>query len=389
MVDINSIGSSPSLDPWARTLDDDEERRRASARPGPAATRDVSELPELPDASAAAFARATKAAATPHPLLATGLSSADAAPCVDSAATPTPPAQGRLDAFMAAARPTYHIPGEQDVAVAAPFRMMSKVQLTEQEKCDPVMVRYAEQEKRVENNFQDLADIAATKGISSAQLEGLILRGRGTPEQVYALAQELIDKHKLPPPDGVHTAEQRVRQMMCDYGLGFDCAGYTQQAFLAAHGLTRAQAGFAPSIGDEGLFAPAAHGRFSRVAPENAGPGDLIVLGPPPGETYGHRLVVYDRHDLQPTELAAFHGRPEDMERLRAGRISVLQVDSSWGSAADPDQGGVERRTWLYDATSKQWGRVLPDNTVRFTQSGLPYDGFHPLRGVYHYPEAR
>jgi hypothetical protein len=388
MVDINSIGSSSPLDPWARQLDDDDERRRASAQSRPRAPRDVSELPELPDVNADLLARATKAA-TPHPLLAAGLRSADVAPCVDSSATPIPAAQRRLDAFMAAAEPKYHIPGEGDVAVAAPFRMVGKARLTEQEKKSPVLRRFAEQEQRVQSHSSELKDIAAKHGISAGQLKYVIQQGRGTPEQVRTLTQALIDAGKLPPPDGKSMPEQRVRQMMCDYGLGFDCAGYTQQAFLAARGITRAQAGFRPSVTDEGLFDPAASGRFSRVAPQNAGPGDLIVLAPPKGDVFGHRLVVYDRHDMQPMELRALHGRAEDMERLRTGRISVLQVDSSFGSGADPNKGGVERLTWVYDATSNQWGRIYPDNLVRFTYSGLPYDGFHPLVGVYHYPEAR
>jgi hypothetical protein len=103
MVDINSIGSSSSLDPWARQLDDDDDRRRAPAQSRPAAPRDVSELPELPDVNAGLLARATKASAAPHPLLAAGLRSADVAPCADSAATPVPEVQRRLDAFKATA----------------------------------------------------------------------------------------------------------------------------------------------------------------------------------------------------------------------------------------------------------------------------------------------
>jgi hypothetical protein len=276
-----------------------------------------------------------------------------------------------------------------DVAVAAPFRMTITIPLSEKDRKSRMMVEYEKQEQRVQSHSGDLETIAAKHGISAAQLKYVIQQGRGTPEQVRMLTQALIDGHKLPPPDGKQTPAQRVRQMMCDYGLGFDCAGYVQQAFLAARGLTRAQAGFAPSVSDEGLFAPAASGRFSRVAPQNARPGDVIVLAPPKGEAYGHRLVVYERHDMQPMEPRDWHGRVEDMETLRSGRISVFHVDSSWGSGADPQKGGVERLTWIYDATSNRWGRVHADNLVRFTYSGLPYDGFHPLVGVYHYPEAR
>src|SRR5208283_1143547 len=128
---------------------------------------------------------------------------------------------------------------------------------------------------------------------------------------------------------------------------------YTQQAFLSAHGITRGQAGFANPT-SEGLF-NLSPPHFARVAPENAVAGDIVSLGPPQGESVGHRAVVVDRHELTPAELERFACSPEDREKLRTGRVTVFEVDSSWGSGANPQEGGVQRHTWLYDASSGQW----------------------------------
>jgi cell wall-associated NlpC family hydrolase len=315
-------------------------------------------------------------------LLATGIASGDVAN-VDSAATPIPPVQRRLDAFRAAATPTYRLPDGSEVKVAAPFRMPARQEreLTPAEKRDDTSLRYATQEGRVEGHKGELAAIASKVGIGAGGLIALY-NGRGTPQQVHALTQALLDAGKLPVDDGKASAGTRVRQMMCDYGLGFDCAGYTQQAFLSARGLTRAQAGFANPT-SEGLFelSPA---HFTRVAPENAGPGDIVALGPPAGETVGHRAIIADRHELTAAELQRFGCTAPERAVLAAGHVTVFAVDSSWGSGADPSRGGVERHTWLYDSTTGLWGTVGAGETGTVRLSGLPY-GNHPLRGIYHY----
>jgi hypothetical protein len=379
MTDISAVGSS-SLDTWSASLDDDERRAASAPTTKAAPTRDLSELPELPDANAGLLARAARAASTPRPLLATGLASADVAN-VDSATTPAPTVQRRLDAFRAAATPMYHLPDGTDVTVAAPFRMPARQErdLTPAEKTDDTTARYAAVEGRVDGHKAELAAIASKVGIGPGGLVALY-NGRGTPQQVHALTQALLNAGKLPVGDD--KPADRVRRMMCDYGLGFDCAGYTQQAFLSARGLTRAQAGFTDPT-NEGLFAPSpAH--FTRVAPKNANAGDIVVLGPPEGETVGHRAVVADRHELTAAELQRLGCTGPERALLAAGHVTVFSVDSSWGSSADPSQGGVERHTWLYDSTTGLWGTVGAGDAGTVRLSALPY-GNHPLRGIYHY----
>ncbi len=206
---------------------------------------------------------------------------------------------------------------------------------------------------------------------------------------MHALTQALISAHKLPPTQNDESDVVRVRRMMCDYGIGFDCAGYTQQALLAAHGITRAQAGFAPAITNESLsnLSPA---HFKRVAPEDARAGDVLALAPPPNENVGHRVLVFDRHDASPEELARYCGTGVGAS-LDKAHLAVLSVDSSYGSSAHPAYGGVQRQTWLYDG--KQWGTLIPAHldaaknhvAERVEVHTLPYDGLHPLIGVYHY----
>jgi hypothetical protein len=156
----------------------------------------------------------------------------------------------------------------------------------------------------------------------------------------------------------------------------------TQQAFLSARGLTRAQAGFTNPT-SEGLFelSPA---HFTRVAPESAAPGDIVALGPPAGETVGHRAIIADRHELTAAELQRFGCTAPERALLAAGHVTVFAVDSSWGSSAYPSQGGVQRHTWLHDSTTGLWGTVGAGETGTVRLSGLPY-GNHTLRGIYHY----
>ncbi|MGD0530536.1 MAG: hypothetical protein ABSE49_35710 [Polyangiaceae bacterium] len=313
-----------------------------------------------------------------------GIPAGDVAP-VDSATTPAAPVQRGLDAFRATATPTYHLPDGTDVTVAAPFRMPARLerQLTPDEKKDPTTLRYAQQEGRVVGHQAELATIAGKAGIGPGGLVALYY-GHGTPQQVRAVTQGLLDAGKLPVGDGKPTSvANRVRQMMCDYGLGFDCAGYTQQAFLVAQGVTRAQVGFANPT-NEGLSALGPP-HFQRVAaPGDARPGDLVVLGPPDGETVGHRAIIAERHDLGAGELQRLGCSPTVRAMLAAGHVTVFSVDSSWGSGADPSLGGVQRHTWLYDATTGLWGTVGAGEGGVVRLSDRPYSD-HPLEGIYRY----
>jgi cell wall-associated NlpC family hydrolase len=388
MTDIAALSSSSSsLDPWASSIDDeDDDRHRPTVLPRAtaAAARDAAELPDPPALNGALLARAATTTAAPRPSLAMGIPAGDVAN-VDSAATPAPPVERRLDAFRATATPTYRLPDGTDVTVAAPFRMPARLerQLTPDEKKDPTTLRYAQQEGRVVGHKAELAAIAGKVGLGSGALVALY-HGHGTPQQVRTVTQALLDAGKLPVGDGKPaSAATRVRQMMCDYGLGFDCSGYTQQAFLAAQGVTRAQVGFANPT-NEGLSALGPP-HFQRVAaPEDARPGDVVVLGPPEGETVGHRAIIAERHELTSGELQRLGCSPADRATLAAGHVTVFAVDSSWGSGADPSLGGVQRHTWLYDAATKRWGTVDAGAGGAVRLSARPYAD-HPLEGIYRY----
>jgi hypothetical protein len=297
--------------------------------------------------------------------------------------------QKRLDAFLAKATPTYRLPAEGGgtvaVPVATPFRMGGKTEVRPGE-TDETTLRYAAQDERVSKHASELTAIAGKLGIGPVAL-GAIQVGRGTPSQIHALTQALIDANKLSPATNGESDVVRVRRMMCDYGIGTDCAGYVQQALVAAQGITRAQAGLDPQMTNESLsnLSPT---RFSRVAVEDARAGDVLALGPPPGShEVGHRLIVFDRHDASPEELARYCKAGTSLDR---SHLTVLSVDSSYGSSALPAKGGVGRQTWLYDG--KSWGTVVPaqvENGTRIPERvgvhDQPYDGRHRLIGVYHY----
>jgi hypothetical protein len=254
---------------------------------------------------------------------------------------------------------------------------------------DDTTLRYLALDKRVRSHDAELRAVASRLGIHDVDR---IKVGRGTPGEVRALTQALLDAHKLPAAEPGEALDLRVRRMMCDYGIGFDCAGWVQQAFLAAHGITRGAAGFSPNILEEDL-SRLSRAHFWPVGPEDSRAGDVISLGPPAGDTIGHRLIVLDAHGASPVELRRYCGRGEGAT-LAQGHVTVLTVASSFGSSAFPGRGGVERQTWLYDADSKMWGRVFParveDQTYdreRVKVRSMPYDGHHPLLGVFHYAE--
>jgi hypothetical protein len=312
-------------------------------------------------ARAAKLATATASASTPRPLVAAALEASLIMPDGRDAAV-----KRGLDAFREAATPTYHVPGEGDFQVATAFRMPG---------CTG-------NEKSLEANVKERNAIAARYGIDTT---GATF-GRLHPEGVRRLTQALIDSGKLPPGSAA-TAPRRIRQMMFDYGVGLDCAAYAQQAFLAASGVTRAQAGFAPQLQQESLshLGPP----FSRVAPEGVRPGDIVVLEPPPdsraagpgGQPVGHRAVVYDSRGLSPKDVEAVASRVRGVDPT-AARLSVVMLDSSWGASQDASRGGVSRRTFLYDASSGKWAQ---DHGGALFFGVSPYAGDR-LQGIYRFP---
>jgi hypothetical protein len=404
MVDAitgTSTGWTPPID----DTDDDVRRRAAAASTTKVATAPP-EAPDGPGLSGALLVRAAQAQAqaqAPQPQTAAPrmlLAAAVEAPTTATSDQDTA-VQTRMNAFFDSAVPTYRIPpagqgqAGEFVAVATPFQMTSKT--TERRgETDQATLRYIAHEKSVTAKAPELKAIAGSIGISAGSVDAIIA-GRGTPAQVQKLTQALLDKNKLPPPAKAGEATAvRVRRMMSDYGIGFDCAGFTQQAFLAAHGVTRAQAGLKPRILDEDLSGLSSE-RFQKVAPEEAHAGDILALGPrdPNSTEVGHRVLVFDCHEATKEELSRYCQSPA-AAALAKGHVSVLVVDSSFGSGAQPAKGGVLRQTWLYDSVSKKWGMVIPasrnddqDDPEHVNVRDQPLDGSHRLLGIHHYRGAR
>jgi hypothetical protein len=335
-----------SRDPWTF---DDVEAPPWLPLPGSPPTRDVSELPD---------------AGTGLPSgLAPGPSAVVAAPKLPAPAGATVLAQ-RLDAFLRLATPLFHT-SEGDVSVPIPFRMNS--------------ARSAER-ARIEGHAPALEKAARRAGMTNDAL-GILVSARGTPAQIARVTQELLDEGILPAGPGELAG--RVRTMMFTYGLGIDCAGYVQQAFLAAHAVTRAAAGLrAPLLED--LTGLAQRG-YERVPIEEIRVGDLFIFRPPaPEPSYphpvGHTAVVSDSHATTASEfenLTATIGISS--ETAKSGRWTTVLLDSSWGNRGLALSGGVARRTFWHDAVSGKW--IWTEDAGGIRSNRLPYH--HEIDGIY------
>ena len=334
-----------------------------SATPATNSPVAVRELPELPDTNAAAVANAVQAAkaGTARPLVAMGINASVIQTSIRDTAI-----ERRLDAFLQSATPTFHTPAEGDVKVGIPFRLPTA----------PSSSSYGIIEANVRDNSADLAVIAKRVGLEPRDV-GLLNDGRATPEQVRRVTQGLIDAGRLPPPDGVLALAGRVRTMMCNYGIGLDCAGYTQQAFMASRGVRRSQTELVPP--DRENLSGLSQKGFSRIDMADARPGDVIVLKPPPHEPFGHTAIVHDARYATADEWRALVAKHPDARDLNLSHLKRLEVDSSWGSGADPLIGGVDRRTWWHDESSDKWVTETKDGIL---VSHQPYWN-HPLEGAY------
>lgn len=301
---------------------------------------------------------------------------------VQRAAGEKTPIQVGLDRFLERATPKYLVDGKS-VPVPIPFRMTVKPELASGS-------RWGTQEEDVKRNEKELQAAAATVGLGDARHLGLFRSGRATPEDVRKVTQALIDRGRLPPSKGFPGPESRVRKMMFDYGLGIDCASYTQQAYLASRGLRREQTQLNAKMSDEDLTNLAREG-FRKVAIDAARPGDILVLDPPPrSREPGHTLMVYDRREATTEEIADLRSAPG----FEPGHVTAYVLDSSYGSGGTFDRGGVMRQVWYRNDDKKNWARRDVGTPSKFEvwqadQSDpdqpldRPYDGGHTIRGVY------
>jgi len=289
-------------------------------------------------------------------------------------------AQRRLDSFRESMTGTYRTVDGKELRVAAPFQMTTPYsnQVDYLRDSDHVKTRNA----------------ALQRANLPPEALARIECGRGTPKEIHALTQALLDAQ---PPGSIKTADD-LRELMFDNRVGVDCASYVQQAHLAATGQTRAQAGLGTMM-NENLSNLANRG-FQRVTTvSDLRPGDIVALGPPQGEAFGHRAIVYDQRSPTSDEMRALllSRNSAKIDFLVGGPVRVVEVDSSWGCGrlatrvgadgsahdvlvGDPKLGGVERVTWLYNESTAQWA-TWDKQQGTFRTSSTPYR--HPVEGFF------
>jgi hypothetical protein len=367
---VDAISSATRTDP-NQDLDPDR-----STQPATRVVVPPPQPPDLPDVTAfiqnavkAATGQLAAPSPAPHSMLAMGVKAADVETITRDTAI-----QQKLDAFLESAKPTFHTP-DGDVSVAIPFRMKPEDEASFLAHTDNDSRPYVEQERTALSNSGELTRVAAKLGLSGRAL-GDLASGRGTPDNIRRVTQDLIYAGRLPPGPG--DVGSRIRIMMCNYGIGLDCAGYVQQAFLASRGVSRSQAGFGPAT-DEDLSHLSARG-FKSVPQSDARAGDLFILKPPANQKVGHTVMIRDVRQADPTEAAGLAALGEPAwGRPDPSAIQRFELDSSWGNWADPQRGGAKRETLYYNTAARLW--AYPDGN-RWIIESTPYLQ-HPIDGIY------
>jgi hypothetical protein len=278
--------------------------------------------------------------------------------------------QMRMDAFLKSATPTYRVEG-QDVPVPIPFRMT----VVKGDSTNP----WTLQERVVEAKMGELRAAATSVRLGDEDHLNRLRCGRCSPDEIRRVTQALIDRGCLPASSPeTRDVPSRVRKMMFDHGIGIDCASFTQQDFLASRGLRRSESRLAPEIMNENLT-HLSHEGFTRIDIDHAGPGDIVVLRAAQRDVPGHTLLLYDRRDATPEEVAVLRREA----RFGTGHVTAFVLDSSWGSEANSDTGGVQRQTWWHDEETDQWAQVSTDTAGRAFDIWPKLYRDHEIIGAY------
>jgi hypothetical protein len=332
---------------------------RQPASGPPPAVRDPSQIPDLGHLTGSPSGltiRPRPSAAAPGQVVATAARGAGPS---NAAAI-----QRRLDAFLAAARPTYHTP-EGDAQVSTPFRMAGGYPAHEAAVVLP--------------NDAELQAAATSVRMTPGEVK-LVKDGRGTCGQVRQLTQALIDAGKLPSSASGASLADRIRQMMFDHGIGMDCASYVRQALVAAYPGASSAQWRAPI--NEDLSGLANRG-FVRLPMSDVQVGDIIVLKPPTPQDYGHTVIVHDARqatDADQKSLEKLVQRSAEAIMIsRSDAVRVFELDSSWGCGGIAANGGARRTTFYEDQLTGRWLKVESDQTL--TVSSSLYG--HEVEGVY------
>jgi hypothetical protein len=233
---------------------------------------------------------------------------------------------------------------------------------------------------KVAKHKKELERICARAGANYASAAG----GYGGPENLVKVTQALIDTGKLPAGPGSVT--DRIRSMQWEWGIGVDCAAYTQHALQAVNKKDNFSLGI-DVPGTESFTGLGRNTHFSRVAVKDVRPGDVITLKSL--VEAGHNVIVHGHTIADAERKAALAAQlPPGANQMLAmpGPLHVIEVDSSWGAGATGQPcGGYRRDVWLYDETNKVWGyvdqHVTPSKfrTSSVGPAGDLYDGaFRP-----------
>jgi len=245
--------------------------------------------------------------------------------------------------------------------------------------------------KKMEAHAPELSRICAKAGIGSAA--GPARFGRCSPEQLVKVTQALIDAGKLPPADDKHRdLANRIRGMQWEWGIGVDCAGYTQQAAAEAHGA--AGAVFKANLMGDVFSGMMNDKRFATVDIAHIRPGDVIHLDAPRRGDVGHNVICFSHSTLDEAARARLLASPTTGASgtaflSGAGPFHAFEVDSSWGAGDGDMVGGFRRDTWLFDESTFTWAtypsgqRNLPLNVDPLTgPQGELFGGAFRPRGA-------
>lgn len=201
--------------------------------------------------------------------------------------------------------------------------------------------------------------------------------GRATPAQVATITQALINAGHLStlatlPATTGFTPVQLIRFLQAVVGIGIDCAGYVQLAFIYAFtgvngdpASVRKQLGLHARRGSERLYnLPSSH--FTKVDILNARTGDLLVLKPKAGSPDNSiHTVIIENHFVN-------------------GDDHSFIVHASWGTDLYGEEaGGIGVRTFFYNASTGMWSDKHPLSGTKVYENSIgPYNK-HPIKGVY------
>jgi hypothetical protein len=195
--------------------------------------------------------------------------------------------------------------------------------------------------------------------------------GKASPEEIGLVTQALIDAGELDKllaaNPSLVTDAKAIRQMQKEFGVGTDCGGYTQLAYMYAYtgkvdDSMRTNLGLKAERGDENLrWLPPTH--FRKVDIKDVRTGDLMIMDPRRGDTSIHTVIV-----ISHTTVNSLH---------------TFEVDSSWGRLYGDDAAGIARRILCHEVSTGQWWDIHPINkTPEYVNTIGPYRE-HPLQGFY------